>query len=110
MWKRQEVVQKCRRAKAGCSEISSEQGNLRMLMCQTLKFSSCSSVHHARSCMIVKGIQAGGAGHPIRGCRISWLRKFKHSRYRHPRQEAWKRSVGDRSSGSLQIREWCELS
>jgi len=56
-------------------------------MCQTLKFSSCSSVHHARSCMIVKGIQAGGAGHPIRGCRISWLRKFKHSRYRHPRQK-----------------------
>ncbi|THG16972.1 hypothetical protein TEA_021977 [Camellia sinensis var. sinensis] len=80
MWKRQEVVQKCRRAKAGCSEISSEQGNLRMLMRQTLKFSSCSSVHHARSCMIVKGIQAGGAGHPIRGCRISWLRKFKDSR------------------------------
>ncbi|KAF5933625.1 hypothetical protein HYC85_029796 [Camellia sinensis] len=38
------------KAKAGCSEISSEQGKLRMLMCQTLKFSSCSSVHHARSC------------------------------------------------------------
>ncbi|THF98244.1 hypothetical protein TEA_014496 [Camellia sinensis var. sinensis] len=35
----------------------------------------------------LKGIPAGGAGHPIRGCRISWLRKFKHSRYRHLRQK-----------------------
>ena len=60
---------KVQKAKAGCSEISSEQGKLRMLMCHTLKFSSCSRVHHARSCTVmqgypeqgVQGIQSGGA-------------------------------------------------
>ncbi|CAL5348819.1 unnamed protein product [Camellia sinensis] len=55
------------KAKAGCSEISSEQGKLRMLMCQTLKFSSCSRVHHARSCTVMHDSQ----GHPSRGCRTS---------------------------------------
>ena len=69
------------KAKAGCSEISSEQGKLRMLMCHTLKFSSWSRVHHARSCTVMQGypeqgvqdIQSGGV-------KISWLREFKHSK------------------------------
>ena len=52
------------KAKAGCSEISSEQGKVMMLMSQTLKVSSCSRVHHARSCTAMQGI-------PSMGCRAS---------------------------------------